>query len=219
MKLRKIWALGLVLSGVSALQAETVVQTVHFDETATYTGATSDVQLVDESFFVGTFDPFDGSLGTLTGFVIEWSLENTATGNLGASGGSVTLVLVGPLTFNGGTYQFITPVVDTIAGAPNTPISLSLPFGQTDTFLVSGAGSDYDSAFLDAVMGDAPFTLAFGSAVSFSVAGSATFDAATLGTVTLTYNYTPVPEPSTYVAFAGVFMLGVAVWHRRRRAA
>lgn len=219
MKLRQISGLGVALFGIPGLQAATVEQTAHFNESATYTNVSSAVQLIDTAFFSGTFDPFDNSLGTLTGFVIEWSLESTATGNIGPAGGMVTLQLLGPLTINGSTYQFITPILESFGGAPNSPIALSVPFVQTHTFLVSGAGDDYDSAYLDAVMGDAHLTISFGSAVDYSVSGSATFDAATLGTVTLRYNYTAVPEPATFTAFAGVAMLGVAAWHRRRRVA
>jgi PEP-CTERM putative exosortase interaction domain len=150
--------------------------------------------------------------------VIEWSLANTAIGNLISGGSSVNLMLVGPLTFNGSTYHFVTPVMDVFGGAPNTPISLSVPIAQTHTFSVSETDINYNSAYLDAVMGDEPITLGFGSAVSFSVGGLATFDAVTLGSVTLTYHYTAVPEPSTYAAIFGVLALAAAAWFRRRAA-
>ena len=218
MKSPQVLLLGLALATSAGLHAQTVVQTVNFNETATYTTVTGSVQLVDSSYFTGTFDPFDDALGTLDSFVIEWTLANTGTGNLGGSGGSISLPLAGALTLNGDTYQGDVVDVDAAGGPPNTAFALSVPITESDVFLVSGAGVDYDLAFLDTVTGEDPFTLAFTSSVTFSVSGSTTFDAATIGNVTLTYHYTAasVPEPATAAALAGLGALTFAITRRRR---
>ncbi len=220
MKSSYVFFSGLALSGAAGLQAQTVVQTVNFNESATYTSVSGPVQLVDSSFFAGVFDPFDDALGTLDGFVIEWTLANTATGNLGGAGGSVSLTVVGSFTLSGENYHDAVTGIDATGGPPNAGISLSAPIAETDTFLVSAAGVDYDAGLLAAVTGDGSFTIGFNAPVNFSVSGSATFDASTAGNVTLTYQYTPtvVPEPAGVAALAGLGALGAVVWRRRRRA-
>jgi hypothetical protein len=207
---------GLLLVGVAGAKAQTVVQTVNFDETTNYPGVSGSFEHVGSSFFTGVFDPFDGSLGTLESFVIEWTLINTATGNLGVSGGSVSMSVSGSLLLDGIFYRGGVVNADGTGGPPNAGISLSASIAETDTFLVSGAGVDYGFGLLSVVTGADSFTLAFNAPVNFSVSGSATFDASTLGDVTLTYSYTPVPEPSSSAALLGAFAVGLAVWRRRR---
>lgn len=209
---------GLALIGVAGLHAETVVQTVNFSESATYTAVNGPVQLVDSSFFTGVFDPFDDALGTLDSFVIEWTLANTATGNLGGAGGSVSLTVTGSFTLNGDIYRGGVVGADGGGGPPNGPIALSAPIAEIDTFLVSGAGADYDADLLAAVSGEDTFIIGFSAPVDFSVSGSATFDASTVGDVKLTYNYSAVPEPAGVAGLAGLGALAFAACHRRRRA-
>lgn len=216
MKLTKIILFGLALSGAASLHAQTVVQTVNFNETATFTAVSSSVQLVDSSFFTGTFDPFDDSLGTLTGYVIEWNLTNTASGT---HGGSMSMSISGSLTFNDDVYQGGVVASQSIGGMPGSSFSFSRPIEETHTFLVSEADTEDELAYLDAVTGGSTFTLAYTSPINFSPGGSSTFDAATSGNVTLTYHYTAVPEPSTYAAIFGGLALGFVAWRRHRSAA
>lgn len=221
MKLPALLLLGSMIAAAS-LSAQTSVQTVTFDQSTTFTAASGSVQLVDSSFFTGSFNPFNSALGTLDSFEIEWTLANTGTGNFGASGGSISESVSGQLTLNGSIYHAGVLGANGTGGGPNGTIALSAPIGETDTFLVSGAGTDYAAAYLTAVTGTDPFTLAFTAPVNFSISsGTATFDAATSGSVKLTYHYTAaaVPEPATYAAIAGLLVLGLALWHRRRAAA
>lgn len=53
MKLRQILILGLVLSGLSGLRAKTVVQTVQFDQIASFTEASGEQKQALSRFFVG----------------------------------------------------------------------------------------------------------------------------------------------------------------------
>jgi hypothetical protein len=219
MKPTTILLIGVALSATVALRAQTVVQTVNFNETATYTEASGTVEHVDSTFFTGTFNPFDASLGTLDSFVIEWTLANTGAGTLGSLGGSLSLTVSGSLALDGDIYHGGVVGFQGTGGPPNAPFSLSAPVTATDTFLSSGAGTDYDIAFLTLVTGESDFTIAYTAPVEFSiVSGSATFDASTIGNVTLTYNYTAanVPEPATAAALAGLGALALAALRRRR---
>lgn len=209
----------LIMPCLTGLRAQTFVQTVNFNETTSYTAVSGAVQHVSSSFFVGTFDPFDDALGTLTSFVIEWDLANTATGNLGGSGGSISLSVSGGLTFNGDLHRGGIVGADATGGPPFGAIALSAEIEETDTFLVSGSGVDYDSDYLTAVLGEETFSVGYTAPVNFSVSGAATFDAVSSGSVTLTYHYTAVPEPSTYAILGGFVALTAAVWHRRRSRA
>ncbi|MFH1499249.1 MAG: hypothetical protein ABII82_15650 [Verrucomicrobiota bacterium] len=220
MKSTTILLIAVALSATAGLRAQTVVQTVNFNETATYTDAAGTVEHVDSTFFTGTFNPFDASLGTLDSFVIQWTLANTGAGTLGVSGGSLSLTVSGSLSLNGDIYHGGVVGFQGTGGPPNTPFSLSAPVTATDTFLSSGAGTDYDTAFLTLVTGDSDFTIGYTAPVVFSiVSGSATFDASTIGDVTLTYHYTAaaVPEPATAAALAGFVTLALAASRRRRR--
>lgn len=219
MKLSRILFLALVLFGVVGLRAQTVVQTVNFSESDTFTAVTSSVQLVDSSFFIGTFDPFDDSLGTLTSYVIEWNLTNTGTGSFGGSGGSLSVSVVGSLTLNGNNYDNGVTGGNGTGGGPSQPFSVSASIERTNTFLVSEADTEDELTYLTAVTGANTFTLGYTAPVNFSIGfGSATFDASTSGSVTLTYNYTAVPEPSTYAAIIGALALGFVTWRRRSAA-
>lgn len=220
MKSTLVLLLALGWCGSVNLRAQSVVQSVNFSESTTYPAVSGSVQHVDASFFLGTFDPFNDALGTLDSFQIEWNLTNTGTGNFGGSGGSISLSVVGALTLNGSGYHNAVTGNDATGGPPNGAFSLSAPIAVTDAFLVSGAGTDYDSAYLAALTGNSTFTLGYTAPVNFSVSGLATFDASTLGSATLTYNYTPaaVPEPSTYTAIFGTLALAAACFRRRSRA-
>ena len=83
-------------------------------------------------------------------------------------------------------------------------------------------------AFLNAVSipGTAPLVIEFPSSFSSnmpsaSITGGAVVGISSAGSdVTLgTYNYSVVPEPSTYAAIAGALGLGYAIYRRRRQAA
>ena len=191
------------------------MQTVNFSEADTFTAVSSSVQLVDSSFFTGTFDPFDDSLGTLTSYAIVWNLTNTASGT---HGGSMSMSISGSLTLNGDVYEGGVVASQSIGGPPGASFSFSRPVEETHTFVVAEADTVDELAYLAAVTGGSTFTLAYTAPINFTPGGVSTFDAATSGSVTLTYHYTAVPEPSTYTAILGGLAIGFVAWRRRSAA-
>jgi hypothetical protein len=216
-RLRPLLALVVGLSAAAGVKGQlTQTQTVNFDFTGNYSSATTHVSA---DFFSASFDPFDEALGQLESFQIVWDVANTVTGTLGGAGGSVTLNFSGSLSLADILYRENIVGLAPGGGGPGGPISLSAPLSDTSLFLVSGAGVDYDQGILEAATGVNPFTVAFASPVTISVGGSATFEAITAGSVTLTYNYlAPIPEPSAYAAiFGGVILGGVMIRRYRHR--
>ncbi|MFH1499999.1 MAG: PEP-CTERM sorting domain-containing protein [Verrucomicrobiota bacterium] len=209
----------LALTVATKLHAATAVQTVNFDFTETYDVGESSFEHVDSAFFTGTFAPFDPSLGTLESYAFNLDLTVGVDGVLGDAGGSVSLALGGTFFFagisSGGTGESFGD-----GGPPGAPISFSVPLTLGNTFLVSDANVTYDPAILTAATGGDAFTMRYGSPVTITVYGGATFDVTTVATLTLTYEYTPVavPEPSSYAAIFGGLALTGAVVRRRRRA-
>jgi hypothetical protein len=217
MKSKTILLIGVALSATAGLLAQTVVQTANFNETDSYTDVSTGFELVDDTFFTGTLNPFDDSLGTLDSFVITWTLANTGSGTFGSLGGSISLTVSGSLTLDGDIYHGGIVGFNGTGGGPGGILSLSAPVSASDTFLVSEAGDAYDTAFLELVTGESSFSIGYTAPVTFFFAsGSATFDASTVGNVSLIYNYTAVPEPAVAAALAGLGALGAAVFRRRR---
>ena len=207
-----------LLACATSLRAQTVEQIVIFNHSKDYTVASDSVQFVDSSFFVGTFDPFDSSLGTLDSFVIEWTLANTATGNL-VAGGSVSISVVGHFRLNDILYHPAVSGNSGTGGPAGGLLNLSAPIAETDHFAASEAGTTYDSALLTAVTGSEAFTVSYDAPINFSFpfGSSATFTAATIGSVKVTYHYTAaIPEPSTYAALVGLAAFGLTMWRRRQ---
>jgi hypothetical protein len=150
------------------------------------------------------------SLTTAQGFTNAMaSVPVSVTGPAGLSA-SVTATTPGqsspplPMVAAGATDALLgSAVVATASTTLNSP--------PTDLSAYVGTGLNDVAIFFAATGGTYTITAANGVFVS----GSATADA----TVTLTYSYTSaIPEPSS-VILAGIGMVGVAVFSRRRRAA
>lgn len=93
-------------------------------------------------------------------------------------------------------------------------LSFSATF-QGLTFVIPDATPLPDpTAYFSAYAGDYDVDVANGGQMSLAGGGLVLFDVTGLSIA-----YTPVPEPATVALIAGLGMLGVVVWRRRRRVA
>ena len=211
---------GLTLSLVFACHglsagAATITQTVNFSTSASFSEAL-DTEIVPEGFFSGTFQPFDTALGALESWTDVWSIalgtSYTCSEACGAS-----LDALGAFSYAG--------VANTLAGVgssggvpPGETLNLVAYLNHTNTFFRSDADVSFNQSILSTVEGSSAFPLKWEAPVDLSASGGAgTFNAA--GTLTLTYEYTPVPEPSTFSLFAlGLFGMGCLGRRRPKRS-
>jgi len=202
----------LLLAGL--LPAAEISQTDSFTTSGTFSGA-GNHDLIPDGLFTATFQPFDGSLGTLESFSIVWTLNVTWDYTLGAGdnhsvGGGVTAYL-NNVSYNGsgGGGGHSLPGTGTRSLNPNV----------TSTYTVASISGGTGASLLAIVTGDDPFQARYEETFSGSFIGNPSINLTALAGVTLTYTYTPaaVPEPSTYALLAGAVALGGAGWRHRRR--
>lgn len=217
----KVMFTALVLTAAAGLQAATVVQTVDFDYSDSYVLPAGDsVEHVDATFFSGSFLPFNSSLGTLESITISWDVANTISGNTNASGNAPQASFGSSLFVNEISYAG-TGGGNSTGGAPGTPFSIQADIADTTTLQVSDFGSTYDPAILAAITGGSPYDVRYPSAITLlnSSGNDMVFDVATLGTVTVTYNYAAVvPEPASCAALFGLVALGLVASRRRHQS-
>lgn len=189
------------------LSAQTIVQSFSFGPP----DFTDSGQTNFSHSFSGTVNQFDPALGTLTGITLDFSFTFSGSVTIGAAPGGGGLSTGGSVTWNG----------DTIDGAgggsgggggPGSVVNLQ----STVSFLRSPAGLDFSMA-----TGTGTALLSYDAGVSLSFPGDTTINTFQLdaGSMTLTYAYAAVPEPSTYAALAGFAALGVVIARRRRATA
>ncbi len=186
--------------------AAQVTQSRSFSVTNTGSG-TGSLEVVGVEGLVGeSFKPFDSEIGTLTGFTISWntSLATTATVSASSANGGIYSSIGGNMYLNAIQYTGNGGGGGNGAGAGQEIISSPVIVNQSNTFNVSQAGTEYNPAILNAVTGNADFTLSYLGGSPGSIATLAKVDHTNLssisstltGSVTLTYTYTPVPSVS-----------------------
>jgi hypothetical protein len=200
--------------------AATVSRTVNFSDTVSTSG-TGEILHADSNGLIGTgFNPFVSSLGTLTSFQIDWTVTIVASGTTSATGGNLSQSLGGALFLNTTSYSGMGNGNNTGGGA-NLPIGpISATATDTNSFLVSEAGTSYNPALLAAVTGGSSFDLKYVSPVKTSYATMASVNSVMNGSVTLTYTYDPAPNPvpePTSLAIGSVLFTGLIAMRRRRR--
>jgi hypothetical protein len=199
--------------------AATVSRTVNFSDTVSTSG-TGEILHADSNGLIGTgFNPFVSSLGTLTSFQIDWTVTIVASGTTSATGGNLSQSLGGALFLNTTSYSGMGNGNNTGGGA-NLPIGpISATATDTNSFLVSEAGTSYNPALLAAVTGGSSFDLKFVSSVETSYTTMASVNSVMNGSVTLTYTYDPAPNPvpePTSLAIGSVLFTGLIAMRRRR---
>ncbi|HTI68416.1 MAG TPA: hypothetical protein VMF06_00495, partial [Candidatus Limnocylindria bacterium] len=195
--------------------AASVVQDFPFSFSAS--GTTSEANLVPYDGFIGTVNPFNPGLGTLGSFQVDWDVTYGINFNTGSSSGNGGFSTGANYNLNDISYASSGGDQSGNAG-PHSSGSASLRLSNSTTFLVSGAGTDYDTGILDAVNGASPFTIQWTTSnVSPNLSGSITsWSATAIGFAKVTYNYTSVPEPS-FTGAASATLAGAAALLLRRR--
>lgn len=219
--------LASLMLGISAIptSASTVAQTFTYDSTVVLidssivgTGATF-YSITDGSTDpVLLAQPFDSSLGTLQSFSVLLALDYEGFQTNGADGSGFSMSSGGDITLNGINWTG-TGNSGGNGGAPFSEVSAPFPINFSQTFMVAGAGDDYDPAILAAVQGASPFEVRFAHNPSISPAIDATafrLELAEGSQISLSYTFVPIPEPGSAALglIAGMF----ALTRRRRHA-
>jgi MprA protease rhombosortase-interaction domain-containing protein len=215
-------AVGVAIGLDGAARAQSVSQTVSLVDYnfSDFTGA-SNLQL---SLFANglsaPIDPFNASLGTLQSFTTSLTITEMFSGVAGTSGGSVSGGFEGSLAINGVAYDSKSTGGGN-GGPPGSTISFSAGLSNySDQFSGTDTPTTYDPSILAAVTGTDPFAFSYGDPGSDLL--SIYFDGITsglftvTGSVTITYDYAPIPEPASAMLLAP--MLGLLGFARRRRA-
>ncbi len=204
-------------TGVRA-QTSTMEQTTPFSFSISGaesgSGPVSNHVIAPVGSFTATFAPFDASLGTLISFTVAWDL--TVTGSVGlANGMQIGTTGSGALELAGIGYSGT-------GGGNGGPTSASFTMSPSRTFVVAEAGSSYNPSIYEAVSGLESYSAYFDTGTTVGAhdyTDGETYAGTTIGSVTMTYTYSAVPEPSTYALLAASAMLLGALVIRRRRSA
>jgi len=209
--LRRLALLGLLALGASSAGAQVLFNMTYNPSelklTITPTANTASGSLSGKTFlaeygvFFGSFFSADpSSIANPTGTLPTSSVLNSFSPS---SNSAATMNMV---------YNDTVSVTD-----------LNISSGTAGGFTIASSGASFVNS------GSGPLTITFSSSMSsylktqsFTGGGVSVFDNGTpfgaeysIGT----YNYSVVPEPSTYAAIAGALGLGYAVYRRRRQAA
>ena len=162
--------------------------------------------------FTFTIEPFDPSLGTLESFTIAWDL--TVTGTVSTSNG-VRLSSGNGSNFILGGVQY-SGMGSGASGEKTATFSLQ----RSHTFLASEAGIIYDPGLYNQVTGASNCNVVWEGGPRFTIDNGIdgeSYSASAIGSVSVTYTYSAIPEASTYAIIFGSAALGLAAWRRRRK--
>ena len=219
----------LPIFALTAAAATASASTVSFNNSAFAAG--------NSTYFNIDLSKFDTSLGTLTGVTVtinEFSVQGSFTatavsgsGDLNFFGTTATL-RQDPSNTLGFTIRNGTESTDdNIVITPSVGTTLSE--GQTQTFTIteyiflSNVASSVDSSFWSAYQGSGDILFQLRNSPTATLTAETAQFSNTLATsfadMTVTYTYTPVPEPSTYGMILGGLALAGAALRRRQKAA
>jgi hypothetical protein len=216
MKLRPVFvAIPAVLLASLSAHAAVFVQTVPFNLTAS--GTTSTSALVNSGDLTGTVAPFNPGFGTLTSFNVVWHLTYTLNCVNDASGtGTSSSISCGGTFYLNGTGYDGDGGGNGNGAAPNASYVVTFDLDHSNSFAVDQSGVSYSPALLAAVTGGSSFPVAYSSPTTPNLGHVSSWSASAVGSVQVSYNYTPVPEPLS-AAMVGAGLVAVAVGFRRRQ--
>ena len=218
MRFRPVFvAIPVVLLTSLSARAAVFVQSLPFNLTASGTTATS--PLVNSGDLTASVSPFNPGFGTLTSFSVIWHMAYTLNWTNDSSGENTASSISG-----GGNYSLNGTSYNGDGGGngndglANESLTTSYTIDDTDSFTVANAGVNYSPALLAAVTGGSSFPIVFDMSVTPNLGNVSSWSASAVGSVKVSYTYTPAPEPlSTGMVTAG--LLAVAAGIRRRQQA
>lgn len=199
-------AIALGSTGVS--NAVIITQMFPFQDTLNFMATDGDSrQQVDNTFFRAEANPFDSSLGTLDSATITWNIAISGTVVAPADSTAV-------MSYSYSGNFFVNAIEDgggggggaIVATPGETKVESLNPVTLNRSF---PSGASNNDAIWAVITGTNTFTLSWDTPVNVSNNGTtspADYTSVIDGSATITYNYTPVPEPSalTLMAFATV---------------
>ena len=213
---RAIFAIPAILLACPWARAAVFVQSVPFNLSASGTTTTS--PLVNSGDLTGTVDPFNPSLGTLSSFDVVWHMTYTLDCVNDASGmGTGSSISCGGNFFLGGTSYDGDGGGNSNGGPPNSSYTAAFQINHSNSFAVAQAGISYNPALLATVTGGSSYPAAYGISITPNLSHVSSWSASAVGSVTVSYNYTAVPEPLS-AATVGAGLVAVAVGIRRRQS-
>ncbi len=203
---------------LTSLSAHAAVFVQNFPFNFSASGTTTTSPLVNSGDLTATVSPFNPGFGTLTSFKVVWHMAYNLSWTNDSSGENTESSISGSgVYFINGTDYNGDGGGGGNDGAANEFLTASVTIDDSDSFNVANAGINYSSALLAAVVGGSSFPVAYNVSVTPNLGNVSSWSASAVGSVQVSYTYTPAPEPlSTGLVTAGLLAVAAGIRHRQR---